>query len=93
MSDEHTSRREARLAEAAADTEDPTLTGTLRLADAALHAPDPPGGSEGAARDRALSAYHESLVTPRPLHADAWSTAPPGLRSLLARLARRFLGG
>ena len=67
--------------------------GVTRLVEAALHAPPPPAGAETASQERALSAYQESLLAPRPLHPESWR--PPDGTSLTARLAhflRRLRG-
>lgn len=95
MSDERTaSRRDAQIAEAVAEIAAPAESGTLRLAETALHSPAPPPEAEAAARHRALSAFEESRLTPRALHSVPWGggASPSPLAALLARLVRRLWG-
>lgn len=93
MSDERTpSRRDAQIAEVAAEMAAPASLGTLRLVEAALHSPAPPAEAEAEARDRALSAFEEACVTPRALHAESWGEAAPSLATRLRRIVRRLWG-
>jgi len=94
VSDERpASRRDAQIAEVAAEIADPAQTGTLRLAEAALHSPTPPQEAEAAARGRALSAFAEARLTPRALHPEPWGGASPSsLTERLSRLLRRLSG-
>lgn len=87
------SRRDAQIAEVAAEIGDPVQSGTLRLAEAALLSPPPPQEAETAARGRALSAFEAARVTPRALHSEPWGgEAPLSLASRLARFVRRRWG-
>jgi hypothetical protein len=94
VSDERTpSRRDAQIAEVAAQIAEvaaPAPFGTLRLVEAALHAPAPPAEAEEVARGRALSAFEESRLAPRALHAESWGESPVPLLTRLGRFVCRL---
>lgn len=91
MSDERTpARRDAQIAEVAAEMAAPAAFGTLRLAEAALRSPAPPAEAEAAARRRALSAFEDARLAPRPLHAEPWGETALPFVHRLSRLLRRL---
>ena len=67
--------------------------GVVRLAQAALNAPPPNPEAEAAAQERALAAYQEALITPRPLHEEPWRSGSPSLPARIGRFFRRLGGG
>ncbi len=67
--------------------------GAAMLITAALQSPEPSPDAETASQARAVSAYQEALLDPRPLRAESWNPASPsGLAGRVTRFLRRLQG-